>query len=298
MGCPRLHEIPAPPAGRDGWPWAVETLPKLKPTDHPWPKITVVTPSYNQASFLEETLRSVLLQGYPNLEYIVMDGGSTDGSVEIIERYRPWLAHVHIGPDGGQAAAIAAGFNQASGDILAWLNSDDRYQPGALLRAGRFMARNSALVFINSDVNHILADGALRHRYYVAAPSQMVAANLGRHMLVQQGCFWRREAYERVGGVDPSLRFCMDRDLFIRLMGSGSVGRMPGPPTADFREHEAAKSSTILDVAARESGMLIERYGHPLLRRAPGLLRRYWRVYRWPSRTRRWLHQRFGFELA
>ena len=87
----------------------------------------MVTPSYNQGTFIEETIRSVLRQGYPNLEYMVIDGGSTDGSVEIIYKYEPWPSYLHIGPDGGQAAAIAGGFRRATGEILAWLNADGRF---------------------------------------------------------------------------------------------------------------------------------------------------------------------------
>ena len=101
------------------------------------PRITVVTPSFNQAPFLEQTILSVLGQCYPNLEYIVMDGGSTDGSREIIERYAPQLAYWQSQPDGGQAAAINAGFARATGEILCWLNSDDYFLPGALHRIAR-----------------------------------------------------------------------------------------------------------------------------------------------------------------
>src|SRR5512144_267523 len=112
MRSPLLTELPAPPSNKKGWPWTINApvLTPNQPDGLPWPSITVVTPSYNQRAFVEETIRSVLLQGYPNLEYILMDGGSTDGTMAILERYRPFFRCLRIAPDGGQAAAIANGF--------------------------------------------------------------------------------------------------------------------------------------------------------------------------------------------
>lgn len=138
---PTITDLPPPPPGRHGWPWTVATPPAapVMANNRPWPRITIVTPSYQQAQYLEEAIRSVLLQGYPNLEYIVMDGGSRDGSVEIIQRYAPWLSYWQSQPDGGQSAALADGFARATGEILAWINSDDRLQPGALQRVGQFL---------------------------------------------------------------------------------------------------------------------------------------------------------------
>ncbi len=255
MRCPTLSELPTAPPGKTDWPWTEEgrQLPETMPDGSAWPAISIVTPSYNQAQFVEETIRSVLLQGYPDLEYIVMDGGSTDGSVDIIRKYTPWMAHVHIGPDGGQAAAIGQGFEQATGHILAWLNSDDRYRPAALERVASFFASRPAVVFGNADVNHIDPDGHVVERIWAIRPTRFLTANLGVHCWPQQGCFWRRWAYEEAGGMDSSLQFCMDRDLFIRLAATGPSRRIPGSPLAGFRMHESAKSSTIANIASLES---------------------------------------------
>lgn len=135
---------PPAPSDKVGWPWDSQ-LPELSAVmndGRDWPKISIVTPSYNQGQFIEETIRSVLLQGYPNLEYIVIDGGSTDNSLEIIQKYEPWLRYWISEPDEGQADAIHKGFQRASGDLLAWQNSDDFYQLGAFQRIAEFFLGN------------------------------------------------------------------------------------------------------------------------------------------------------------
>jgi glycosyltransferase involved in cell wall biosynthesis len=299
MRCPTVSELLPPIPGKTGWPWTEGSppLPECTPSGSPWPRISIVTPSYNQGPFIEETIRSVLLQGYPHLEYIIMDGGSTDGSVEIIRRYEPWLSHLHIGPDGGQAAALVVGFGMATGDILAWLNSDDRYRPGALARVAGFFTQRRKLAFGSGDVNHIDSDGHLVQRIWAIRPTRFLTANLGVHCWPQQGCFYSRWAYEKVGGIEEGLQFCMDRDLFIRLAGIGPSRRIPGPPLADFRIHGEAKSSTIPHIAEEENDVLIAKYGHPRVRSNTWLLRLLWRFWCRPTVIRRRLNQRFGWEL-
>jgi glycosyltransferase involved in cell wall biosynthesis len=134
MHCPRRVELPASPLGRRGWPWTEESpqVPDTMPDGRPWPKVTIVTPSYNQGQFIEESMRSVLLQGYPDLEYIVIDGGSSDDSVDKIRRYEQWLEFWVSEPDSGQSNAINKGWRRSRGDVIAWLNSDDIYAPSAL----------------------------------------------------------------------------------------------------------------------------------------------------------------------
>lgn len=133
LKCPSLADLPNPSTGI-GWPWTEHSapLPETQPNGQPWPKITIVTPSYNQGQFLEETIRSILLQGYPNLEYIVMDGGSTDGSIETIQKYEPWIDYWESEPDEGASHAISKGLEKASGMWFNWINSDDVLLPNAL----------------------------------------------------------------------------------------------------------------------------------------------------------------------
>ena len=129
-----IEALPPIDVTKQGWPWieASDSLPDKMPNGSDWPRISIVTPSYNQGKFLEETIRSVFLQGYPNLEYIIIDGGSTDNSIEIIKKYEPWLTYWVSEKDRGQSHAINKGFEHATGEIYGWLNSDDYFLPRAL----------------------------------------------------------------------------------------------------------------------------------------------------------------------
>lgn len=134
MHCPRLSDLPPPPTGKTGWPWTQETLPlpATRSDGTPWPRISIVTPSYNQGQYIEETIRSVLLQGYPDLEYMVMDGGSSDCTREILAKYSRWFSYWRSHPDKGQSCAINHGMAQCTGAWRNWLNSDDCLASGAV----------------------------------------------------------------------------------------------------------------------------------------------------------------------
>ncbi len=175
---PGLLGLPAAPPGKAGWPWTAEgpSLLQTMPDGAPWPRISIVTPSFNQGQFIEETIRSVLLQGYADLEYIVIDGGSTDGSVGIIKKYKRWLTYWVSEPDRGQSHAINKGFARATGGVLAWLNSDDLYAPGALRKVGMLLA---------GEENALLAGSAIRTRGEedMAEELELAEAVLGRNAL-------------------------------------------------------------------------------------------------------------------
>lgn len=223
------------------------------------PRITMVTPSLNQAEYLERTIRSVLQQDYPDLEYIVMDGGSTDGSVEIIERYGEHLAQWQSAPDRGQADAIAKGFAMSTGDVLGWLNSDDLLLPGSLAAVAKtFQMRGSHVAVAGRCV---LVDARTRpFKVHIPLRRGWRAMLLLGHGLAQMATFWTREAYESLGGLDTSLRFSFDYDLFVRLRKNGLI-RMVPDYLAAFRVHPRSKTSTQLSVSRAEGLLLRRRYG-------------------------------------
>jgi len=215
-----IQELPLAPDGKSGWPWTRESQDFSASIDEgrEWPRISIVTPSYNQGRFLEETIRSVLLQNYPNLEYIVMDGGSTDQSIEIIKRYEDWIDYWVSEDDGGQSKAINTGIQRASGEIVNWMNSDDCLVEGALRRvANAYRTSPEAVAWVGA-CNFTHEDGEI---YQVAAPvvgTRSAFANWGgpdsdpncSAWVGQPSCFFSRSAFLQVGGLNPDLHFTMD----------------------------------------------------------------------------------------
>ena len=226
--------------------------------DLKYPKISIVTPSYNQAQFLERTILSVLNQNYPNLEYIIIDGGSTDGSVEIIKKYEKHLAYWVSEKDKGQADAINKGFEKSSGKILAWLNSDDTYLPEALYKVVKSFEQNPEadlifgnIYFINENDKEI---GELRFTRFDFDTLIYEGGNLH-----QTGTFWTRNIYKRVGGINPNYKFCMDYDFFCKVAEMGRLFYIKDY-FANFRIHRNAKSSTINTIGHKEHKEIMIRY--------------------------------------
>jgi GT2 family glycosyltransferase len=212
-----------------------------------WPRVTLITPSFNQGRFLEQTLDSVLSQGYPNLEYMVFDGGSTDGSVGIIERYGKHLSYWESQPDKGQSHAIAKGMERATGELANWLNSDDLLVPRSLERvAGEYLATGADLIVGEDDP--IDADGQAagpRFRPDGYAFPDCLRFWTGRFLYHQPCTFFTRESYLRAGGLDTTLHYVMDYDLYCRILAMTGVrvAYLPHPLSA-FRRHEGSKTHT------------------------------------------------------
>ncbi len=228
--------------------------------DLSWPKISIVTPSYNQAQFLERTILSVLNQNYPNLEYIVMDGGSTDNSVEIIKRYSNQLSHWESGPDKGQAAAIAKGFASSSGTILGWLNSDDMLMPNALINAAKAFMASSEICAVTGRCVIIDTDGK---PFSVSIPimrcwRSMLYLGTGFY---QMATFWKKSAYEAVGQLNTEMHFSFDADLFLRLRKYGRIEAI-NSYLAAYRSHKESKTTTNQRIMRSENRMIQKRYSN------------------------------------
>jgi glycosyltransferase involved in cell wall biosynthesis len=204
------------------------------------PLVSVVTPSFNQVQFLEETIQSVLGQEYPRLEYIIVDGGSTDGSDAIIRKYASRLAWWVSEPDSGQTDAINKGFAHARGDIFAWLNSDDTWMPGAVSQAVRIFADHPQLGLVYGDANYINEGDRVLGRF-PAAQTDYRRLRQGYVHIPQQAAFFRADLWRSAGPLDTKLYFAMDYDLWLRISRVAPIKFVPRT-WANFRLHGAAKT--------------------------------------------------------
>ena len=214
------------------------------------PRISVVTPSFNQAPFLERTIRSILDQDYANLEYIVIDGGSTDGSIDIIRRYSSRLAYWVSEPDRGQSDAINKGLRRASGDWLAWQNSDDVYYPGVFASLARAAAAHPRASLITGDMAMIdLEDRRLHEQRYVRPTYGALRAE--GMILTNQAAFWRKSVHESIGYVSETLTCAFDYEWFLRVTERFDAWHVP-EIWGGLRMHDTTKSTRLAQRFAAE----------------------------------------------
>lgn len=227
------------------------------------PLVSIVTPSYNQGRFLGETIQSVLTQDYPNLEYIIIDGGSTDNSLDIIQKHADRLAWWVSERDQGHADALNKGFAHARGEILAWLNSDDTYQPGAIREAVDYLLDHPDISMVYSDANLIDEGGKFIARFPARQTDYARMLN-GSVNIPQASTFFRANLWRQVGPLDLSLKYAFDYDLWVRLAKIAPIAYV-SRVWANFRLHEAGKTvylddrcyPDMLQVNRREGGRII-----------------------------------------
>lgn len=249
-------DLPPPPPGKTGWPWTEGTPLPRTTAGVEWPRITIVTPSYNQAAYLEETIRSVLLQAYPDLEYFIIDGGSTDESADIIARYEEYLAGWVSERDDGQSHALNKGFAQATGQVLAYLNSDDRYQPGALHAVADSFRQGSEWV-----VGQVRCwrDGE-RSWPFPRLPGRSFTRWLVSCPVGQPGSFWSARLHDAAGPFREDLRFVMDYEMWLRLrFDHGIEPTWLRQTLAMYRLHEESKTVALTAEFGRELADAVAR---------------------------------------
>lgn len=245
MQSPSLTDLPAPPSGKTGWPWTEESerLPDTMPDGTAWPKISIVTPSYGQGQFIEETIRAVLLQGYPNIEYIIIDGGSQDETVEVIKKYAPFITYWISEKDNGQAHAINKGFARASGQIYYWINSDDWPEKdtfGVVAQEFHRLPQVDVLFgncyFVDEDYKVL----KLRKGYDFST-ADLIELN----PIEQNTVFFRSKVWLNYGQIKESLHFIVDYELWLRWSLKEVEFKFCPGIFAYFRLHKASKSTQL-----------------------------------------------------
>jgi cellulose synthase/poly-beta-1,6-N-acetylglucosamine synthase-like glycosyltransferase len=262
-----LHQLPPPPPGKTGWPWTEETDPGLFSPDTEWPKISIVTPSYNQGEFIEKTIRSILLQDYPNLEYFIVDGGSSDNSVETIYKYSKWISQWGSEPDKGQSDALNKGFTFASGDFLGWINSDDFLLPGALFKLADSIKSNPDISIWVGEADKRTAKGELI--YTCKVPELSLESFLhwrnpqrprNKGYFLQPACFFSKKAWEECGPLRQDLDYCMDVALWLEMVQKFKFGRIEEKMAVAIG-HPTAKTTQDIEKTTIEISLLISSYG-------------------------------------
>jgi glycosyltransferase involved in cell wall biosynthesis len=258
------------------------------------PLVSVITPSFNQARYLEATIQSVIGQDYPRIEYIIVDGGSTDGSVDVIKKYQDKLSWWVSEKDKGQTDAINKGFNRAKGEILAWINSDDTYNPGAMGEAVKYLVNHPEVALVYADCNFIDEEDRIIGKFN-SAQTDIRRLRRGYVHIPQQTMFFRAKYWKELGPLDPSFYFAMDYDLWTRIAAHAPFKYLAGKTWANFRLHTSGKTIAaddrcwpeMLRVHYRDNGsffsVIVAKY---YLRKIIGPLWK-WRIKRTSKQGRR-----------
>jgi glycosyltransferase involved in cell wall biosynthesis len=248
-----VKDLPPPPPGRTGWPWTEGS--SITESDGNWPRISIVTPSYNQVAYLEETIRSVLLQGYPNLEYLIIDGGSNDGSVEIIQKYADFLGYWISEKDKGQSDALNRGFRRATGDFVGWQNSDDYYDRNAFWEVAKAAHQSPNCDVFYGPTDYIDEHGKFIRTFETSDGLQQMLPHIN---VSNQSMFLSRRIFAEGNFIDETFRHAMDYEYFIRLARKGYQFQMLSGVRGYYRLHESAKTFFQQDVCRLESNKIFQ----------------------------------------
>lgn len=211
----KREPLPTPSQQKTGWPWTETGVAKDLDVEDEWPRLTVIMPSYNQGEFIEESIRSVLLQGYPNLEFMIFDGGSSDDTVEVIKKYEKWITHWESKEDRGQSHAINKGFARATGEYVAWLNSDDLHYPNALFDIAKTIKATPDAGMIYGSGSKIDTESKLILEIPFRPYDKKLLST--RFYLLQQSSFVKRSVLGQEAMVEENLHYTMDWELSIRV---------------------------------------------------------------------------------
>ena len=221
-----------------------------------FPLISIITPSYNQGQYLEQTINSVLDQKYPNLEYIIIDGGSTDNSLEIIKNHEKHLKYWISEPDKGQSHAINKGFKKATGEIIAWLNSDDVYLPDSLFLIAKLFSENPNIKIVYGDVINFIQNG---RSYYYKVKKFKPIDFLSRISIHQPGVFWKSTILDETGLLNEDFHYAMDYDLWVRMFFNYKSLKI-NQALAKFRMHEYSKTTNNPPDLYNEKRIILSRF--------------------------------------
>ncbi len=235
-----LKELPSID-NKKGWPWTEETSKNLYQKAYTYPKISIITPSFNQGQFIEETIRSVILQQYPNLEYIIIDGGSTDETIEIIKKYEQYITYWVSEPDSGQSNAINKGLEKCTGDIFNWLNSDDYLEPNALFNISKEFIENK-----NIDV--VCAKSRIFSETKSIFSSTPIGSSLketiSKARIDQPATYFRFSTFQNLRPVNEDLHLTMDLHFWLKYIVENGLNNIKelDKVIVNFREHEGSKT--------------------------------------------------------
>jgi glycosyltransferase involved in cell wall biosynthesis len=238
-----IAQFPVPEPNCNGWPWTEETGKRPYDSSFRWPKISIVTPSFNQGKFIEETIRSVLLQNYPNLEYIIIDGGSSDETIDIIKKYKRWITFWVSEPDRGQSDAINKGLEKCTGDLFNWLNSDDWYTAGALFEIATAFMNHPTAEVVSGLENHVGLDGQIT-LHYGSFLKEKLEETIEFCQVTQPSTFFKLSTVKETGGVSEDLHYIMDGEMWLKILllkGQESFVKIE-KVLVNFRLHENSKT--------------------------------------------------------